>query len=90
MSARRLDGTRLTIDLAAPLATPAGMGEARAVIPERGFIGDLKWALGVLAGMAAAVLLLGLDVSFLLVPAVVAALVVAVLAMRRHRRRARH
>jgi hypothetical protein len=64
------------------------MGEARAVIPERGFIGDLKWALGVLAGMAAAVLLFGLDVSFLLVPAVVAALLVAVLAIRRRRRRA--
>jgi hypothetical protein len=64
------------------------MGEAPVVILERGFIGDLKWALGVLAGMAAAVLLFGLDVSLLLVPAVVAVLVIAVLAMLRHHRRA--
>lgn len=63
------------------------MRDDHVVSIERGLIGDLKWALGVMVGVAAAVLILGADASLVAASAIGVLLVVAVRAMLRYRRR---
>jgi len=56
--------------------------------PERGLIGDLKWALAVMAGVVLAALVFGVDPSLLAGAAIGVTLVVTVRVISRHRRRA--
>jgi hypothetical protein len=56
--------------------------------PPRGLMDDLKWALAVLAGVALAALIFSADVSALVGAVAGVALVLAVRALLRRRRRA--
>ena len=57
------------------------------MVPPRGLMDDLKWALAVLAGVALAALIFSADVSALVGAVVGVALVLAVRALLRRRRR---
>jgi hypothetical protein len=68
-------------------STQTAMRDSGLVNQQRGLVDDLKWALAVMTGVAMGALVFGADASLLGGAAIGVALVVAVRAMLRHRRR---